>query len=106
MKSLDLILKNIIKPILGGSLYILTFYGCDYAVPESASSKPSLSEVKKKEDFDSFGLVDYITYSRPEEPLDIELGDVDGDGDLDIVVANFSGGIKIYENRMPQRSRD
>ena len=33
----------------------------------------------------------------------IEVGDFDGDGDLDIVVGDYWGRIFIFENKMPQK---
>jgi len=36
----------------------------------------------------------------------MRLGDMDGDGDLDIVVMDQRGEIYIYENNIPQKNKD
>lgn len=37
--------------------------------------------------------------------VSVQLGDLDNDGDLDVVALNKNGGIKIYENRIPKKQR-
>jgi len=39
------------------------------------------------------------------DDLEIRLGDMDCDGDLDIVVGSRATGLRIYENRIPQKNK-
>jgi len=67
------------------------------------STKPSMSEITY---FENFGEISEFYSSHTESYLDIELGDMDGDGDLDIILANKdSDTIQILENRIPQKSK-
>ena len=49
--------------------------------------------------FDSFGKV-----SINEWPIvNVRMADVDGDGDLDMIVATKNGNIYVIENKMPRK---
>jgi hypothetical protein len=46
-------------------------------------------------------LLSYRTYADS----DIELGELDGEGNLNVVVSNFRRKGKVFENRIPQKNK-
>lgn len=55
-------------------------------------------------DHSSFETLDPLPLYQRSEVTDMQLGDIDGDGDLDIIVLDKSYDmIRIYENRIPQK---
>jgi hypothetical protein len=45
------------------------------------------------------GLAEPVTYPVSGDPLAVDLGDIDGDGDLDVVTSEYAGDrFTIYEN--------
>lgn len=96
--------KIIIYSLLGlGSLGLL---GC-----QPSSEKESEEPQKKLQEygnfyFEDFGIIAKFFDRHSGYDLKMELGDIDGDGDLDIVLANKADGfLIIYENRVPQKSK-
>jgi len=117
MKGLYQIAKNyIIKPLIA---IVLGTSGCN--VENSATrrtTQPSPTQtgagVGKKQVtdrgnyFTNWGIVSelrvgYTPAGGVTDDLEIRLGDMDGDGDLDIVVGSRATGLEIYENRIPQK---
>ncbi len=73
------------------------------------SAEPSKSaEMQKTYEFKNFGEVD--DFKSPEKGwgnddiTQIETADLDGDGDLDIIVGTADGEVIAYENKIPQKS--
>tara|TARA_Y100000034_G_C6866337_1_gene394900 strand:- start:886 stop:1158 length:273 start_codon:yes stop_codon:yes gene_type:complete len=84
-------MKRLVNPVLcTGLAMVLT-------------AAPTVSQNTEKTYFDEWGFVAEVELHGGSNSLDIELGDFDGDGDLDIAVASLKGGLKIYENRIPRR---
>lgn len=101
--------KYFVKPVLYTSLGLLTLTGCEYFRSknndESMVQNQSIKEESptKKTYFSDWGFIDKLDSSISDEHLDLELGDFDGDGDLDIAVVTLTGGLRIIENRIPQK---
>ena len=76
--------------------------GCDVFLAKPANAQVS---VEKKNYFNSFGEVFRNGHSRYNADQ-IRLGDMDGDGDLDIVLTESGTGIvSVLENRIPQKNK-
>jgi len=113
--------KIIAYTLLLGSLAVSSF-GCDSnRNPKSAQEgrlkkelsyqanarKESIGVYGYQKHFTDFGMISGFNDLYPDSNVEIELGDMDGDGDLDIVLANKSDGIvQIIENKMPQKNKD
>ncbi len=109
----------LVRPLLG--LAIIAGLGCeprtDYhptgPLPASRQATEQRKLMVQRTGFDDWGLIEgsqlfdvnRLTYNGDERnELEIRLGDMDGDGDLDIVVGSGTTGIRIYENRIPQKN--
>lgn len=70
--------------------------------PRPGDSKVKIEESTEpvnKYQFDSFGQIDDLWGNIRQ----IKVADLDGDGDLDIIVGNDNGYLLIYENNLPQK---
>lgn len=98
MEKLYQKLKNAAKPVMYVSMLTMAL-GLGSISPAEASHN--------KNYFDNWGFVDKIRSGHALTHVDIILGDLDGDGDLDVAVIfkdhEYKTVIKIYENRIPQK---
>jgi len=90
-------IKNSIKPILYSGLVAMAFTGC--GDKRSIRDKAGENIVAEESYFTNWGFLQTINSGSH----DIKLGDMDGDGDLDIIVGSHKG-LTIYENRIPQKN--
>ena len=116
MKLRKIITKYAPRMILGSALLLITpyFVGCSSyqeTSPEiNIRKKSHISKNQNTYYFTDWGIIDKIKlnyYGVGDSPLlddlEMRLGDMDGDGDLDIVVASAKMGLRIYENKIPQK---
>jgi len=78
------------------SLALLCLTGCDTTknVMTKLTPRPSVTH------FTDYGFIDRTRNEYNSDPLEMELGDFDGDGDLDIAILTHKGGLVIYENKI------
>jgi hypothetical protein len=75
--------------------------------PKAKSSEQTETPEGEKTHFNRFGYIadvnNMIEDRSWRDITQLETADLDGDGDLDIIVGTQKGRIITYENRMPQR---
>lgn len=89
----------------------LFFAGCDktdLSLPEKESFLPNIKNHRTNytKTITSFGTTNYLSLDERWElqyPPSIALGDMDNDGDLDIILADARGKITVLENKIPQK---
>ena len=105
MKNLYQTAKNYIaKPLIGLAL-IAGVSGCDQNLnnqeyPPKTTDRPAYSS-----SINEFGV---MAYQNPEhrgweERTSVAVADMDGDGDLDVIVSNAFGEVIVLENNIPQK---
>lgn len=63
----------------------------------------ALSQEPPQYFFESMGKIKLEDMWNSQRTVDIECADMDGDGDLDLIVSDGFHPIHIYENRIPQK---
>jgi len=111
-------MKNIVKKIIFGTglISLLTLVACDSEINSEITTKQldntkefdRARQVKERaysHEFTTFDIIRSYLYSDGLIPPNIKTADMDGDGDLDIVVSYRNGMIDIFENKIPQKNK-
>lgn len=101
-------MKKTLRNILGIGLPVLLFVGACKKDKISYHNQYQINQVEETKDiyrFDKFGEI-----KIPYDIEEIKIADMDGDGDMDILLHNRSLGkayeqIIIYENKIPQNNK-
>lgn len=92
--------KNLLKRIIIGGLIVEGILGLTGCVQQPAPAKPNTSELGK-EYFSDKGLIYRFSNMEADNAVALAVGDMDGDGDNDILIAKSQGtdrGVKYLEN--------
>ncbi|MBW2966214.1 hypothetical protein KY342_03875 [Candidatus Woesearchaeota archaeon] len=107
--SINQLVKDyIVKPFMALVL-VYGISGCELkeGVPRQIKSEQTETPKGEKTYFDKFGYIadanNMIENRFGCDITQLKPADLDGDGDLDIIVGTESGRIITYENRMPQK---
>ena len=104
MKNLYQVVKDYIaKPLMGIAL-IVGINGCGESNNQNYALKKPVPQIRKLNQFSEIriGKISNFGLTYPDN-IPMMLGDMDGDGDLDIVLINREGEILVYENNIPQK---
>ena len=86
------------RKLVIASLTGLALVACGPDIPKQDATSKTYS-------FDKPGIIDNV-YSNLnfQAAISVTLGDIDGDGDSDIILADRDSGVlAIYENKIPQK---
>jgi len=107
MKNLYQVAKDYItKPLMGIALVTGISGCCDESNNQNYIPREPVSQVRSLNQFqeNEIGKMSELGKQYANN-IAMRLGDMDGDGDLDIVVINTYGKIFVYENNMPQKGK-
>lgn len=84
-----------------GAAAMATISGCGPKPAPEISERHALTQIQK------FGVTAYQDASHRgwEERTSVAVADIDGDGDLDIIVSNAFGEVIVLENNIPQKRK-
>jgi len=96
--------EYLLKPIVyTGLVAAVLLGGCEKSTSEKVAENANYN-------FESFGNIkkdiNQVRVGNYMYAQAIATGDFDGDGDLDIAIVYEDGMISIYENKIPQKSKN
>ncbi|MBU0456746.1 MAG: VCBS repeat-containing protein [Nanoarchaeota archaeon] len=95
--------KTLTALLLAGAIGLA---GCDKGNENYSTNKPTEpAKPANVYQFQGFGDIGNVSEGMYRDVTQIETADVDGDGDLDIIVGTETGRIVVYENKMPQKGQ-
>lgn len=95
------------KTLLYTGLAAIALMGAAGCKKKQVDGQPSMKEPASgysTEYFTNNGKIGAVPIYYHEGGRSIALGDMDSDGDLDIVLVNDQGNVYIIENKLPQKS--
>jgi len=101
----------VVSSVLVGAMAVVTYVGLGEGVKDQQTQPVvEAQEPQQKNEkpyFDDFGVVAKPDTIYRQINIDIRTLDMDGDGDLDIILADKPSGIvEILENRIPQKKKE
>ena len=95
--------KKLTVLLLAGAIGLV---GCDKGNENYSANKPAEpAKPTNVYQFQGYGDIGNINDGLYRDVTQIETADLDGDGDLDLIVETETGRIILYENKMPQKEK-